>query len=242
MLGEVFLDLAVATKCDPRQRPKHWQQSSWPSDRLCRCASFLASKRFLNNPRPHPHSLQCCSRHYGFLLDTQIGFLYWIHCDVVLMLQAVEALHEQGYAHVDIMWMNNIHIRDWEELSRLHVTVLDLGSSLNHDACLMMKQNPGKHLHVCDLQPWQHLPEPCAHHIGCWTAGAAQPRATCEYASLQLKPLCHRRPECHAAAAHQPCGIATDSMGETTSSTLPSVFNLLLALSLMQVCGCSSQS
>lgn len=27
----------------------------------------------------------------------------------------------------------NIHIRDWEDLSKLHTTVLDLGSSLKRD-------------------------------------------------------------------------------------------------------------
>lgn len=48
------------------------------------------------------------------------------------MWQAVRALHKQGWAHVDIKALN-IHIRDWEDLSKLHTTVLALGSSLKRD-------------------------------------------------------------------------------------------------------------
>ena len=34
-----------------------------------------------------------------------------------------------GRAHVDLKPVN-IQIKDWEDVSRLHITVLDLGSSL----------------------------------------------------------------------------------------------------------------
>ncbi|KAL3132908.1 hypothetical protein ABBQ38_006822 [Trebouxia sp. C0009 RCD-2024] len=96
MLGDVFIELAVAARVYPSQRPKHL------------AAVKLAFKQ---------------------------------------ILQAVKALHEQGYAHVDIKALN-IHIRDWEDLARLHITVLDLGSSLKRDAGRIMKQNPGKHLRM----------------------------------------------------------------------------------------------
>ena len=54
-----------------------------------------------------------------------------------LLSQGLQALHDQGRGHVDIK-ADNVQIREWGDPSKLHATLLDLGSSLPQGA----GQNP----------------------------------------------------------------------------------------------------
>lgn len=76
----------------------------------------------------------------------------------VLVLQGLQALHRQGRGHVDINALN-IRIREWQDVGKLHTTLLGLGSSL--------KQAASKHLHLylckrnaCTAPPPQSPPLP----------------------------------------------------------------------------------
>ena len=134
--------------------PSIWLQSSLPSPKCFRWADLVDLLTYTPLPGPCPMAPLPSGSLLMLLQHQPEG-------GAVLVLQGLQALHKQGRGHVDINALN-IRIREWQDVSKLHTTLLGLGSSL--------KQAAGKHLHVylCKRNACTApLPPPPPSQLGC---------------------------------------------------------------------------